>query len=136
MGVPSGAEIARAIDGAWRLACRDPDGLRAFPDTIESFWRSFFAAAIVAPFYALMLMLRDLPADPRGGVELMLLVEAIGYVANWAAFPLAMVYVTRLIGRERRYLVFVQAFNWSVRTLSPVLITLTPRFLIASRSFE
>ncbi|MGE0723756.1 MAG: hypothetical protein AB7O45_05250 [Alphaproteobacteria bacterium] len=113
MRVPSAAEIARAVDGAWRLACRDASGLRAFDPTLEAFWRSFFAAVVVAPFYVLMLALRDLPAEPRGGLAVMALVEAIGYVANWVAFPLVMAHVSRLIGRERHYLVFVQAFNWS-----------------------
>lgn len=113
MGVPNAAEIARALEGAWRLACRDPDGMRPFDPSVDTFWKSFFAAAIVAPFYVVMLILRDMPEDPRGGVELMMLVEAIGYVANWVAFPLAMVYVTRLIGRERHYLSFIAAFNWS-----------------------
>ncbi|MCC7271766.1 MAG: hypothetical protein IT561_03795, partial [Alphaproteobacteria bacterium] len=113
MTPPSATEIARALDGAWRLACRDARGIDNFAGTPESVWKSFFAAVIVAPFFVLLLALRDMPTEPRGGIGAMILIEAIAYAANWAAFPLAMLYVSRLIGRERRWLLFVEAFNWS-----------------------
>ncbi|MGE0719821.1 MAG: hypothetical protein AB7P02_30535 [Alphaproteobacteria bacterium] len=113
MAAPGTAEIAYALDGAWRLACRDPAGLGRFAGTAQSFWRSFWAAVLAAPLFVLLLALRDLPDEPRGGMGVLLAAEGIAYVANWAAFPLAMVYVARLLRRERRYFLTIEAYNWS-----------------------
>ncbi len=113
MQIPNAVEVAGALEGAWRLACRDPDGMRRFDGTLDSFWKSFFAAVVSLPFFALLVLLRDLPAEPRGGMGVVLVVEAIAYVATWAAFPLAMLYVARALQRQNRYLSFMAAFNWS-----------------------
>ena len=48
--MPDHDSVIRSIYGAWRLALLDPSGLNWFDVSIEGFWRSFFAAAIVAPF--------------------------------------------------------------------------------------
>lgn len=113
MRTPSAAEIAGWLEGAWRLACRDPDGMRRFDGSLDGFWKSFFAAVVALPFFALLVGFRDLPAEPRGGMGVVVIVEAIAYVATWAAFPLAMLYVSRAMRRENRYLAFIAAFNWS-----------------------
>ncbi|BBK33831.1 hypothetical protein EDC65_3667 [Stella humosa] len=113
MHTPSTAEIAHWLDGAWRLACRDPAGMARFDGSLDTFWKSFFAAVLALPFFALLVMLRDLPVEPRGGTGVVLVTEAISYVASWAAFPLAMVYLSAAIGRRDRYLAFIAAFNWS-----------------------
>ncbi|WP_374444828.1 hypothetical protein [Stella sp.] len=113
MPIPSRAEILLALDGAWRLACRDPAGMARFDGSLDQFWKSFFSAVLTLPFFALLIAVRDLPEPPRGGTGVLLVVEAIAYVASWTAFPLAMFHLTGAIGRRDRYLAFVTAFNWS-----------------------
>ncbi|BBK44713.1 hypothetical protein STVA_47330 [Allostella vacuolata] len=113
MRIPSTTEIVHALDGAWRLACRDPAGMARFDGSLDSFWKSFFAAVLALPFFVLLIALRDLPVEPRGGMAVVAIVEAIAYVASWAAFPLVVFHLTKLIGRRERYLAFIAAFNWS-----------------------
>ena len=113
MRIPSTAEIVHALDGAWRLACRDPSGMARFDGSLDSFWKSFFAAVLALPFFVLLIALRDLPVEPRGGMAVVAIVEAIAYVASWAAFPLVVFHLSKLIGRQERYLAFIAAFNWS-----------------------
>ena len=47
--IPSPLEIAYGIYGAWRLARLDVTGMEVFDRTVAGFWKSFFAAVLVAP---------------------------------------------------------------------------------------
>ena len=106
------AEATKALQGAYRLARFDSGGLGHFDATPRGAMRSFYAAALVAPFYAVFVASRqaegDMPAEPVR----MAVIEGLAYVFAWVAFPLAMAWLTRVIDRERRYLVFVAAYNW------------------------
>ena len=46
-----------------------------------------------------------------GGLPI-LLIETIGYVISWVAFPLIMLSVLRWIGREHRFFDFMVPYNW------------------------
>ena len=107
------AEVAHATRGALRLACYDRQGLRYFDDTLESFWRSFYAAAVVAPPFAALTWVRLAGAELASGPFRILLIELIAYVIGWVAFPLAMYYVVQRMGRMERYLRYVAAHNWA-----------------------
>jgi hypothetical protein len=106
-------EIASALYGAYRLAWFDPTGMGHFNLTFDGFWRSFFAAALVAPAYAILVGLQV--ADEPEAVDLGLLVvtESIGYVLAWAAFPLVAIVLTRLLGLDRHYVALIVALNWT-----------------------
>ena len=54
--IPSTTEIAYAFYGAWRLAHLDASGLKYFDTSLDGFWKSFFAAVLVAPAYALIVV--------------------------------------------------------------------------------
>ncbi len=117
------AEVARAIYGALRLARFDPTGLDQFDNTTEAFWRSFYAMAIVAPGHAVIVASRlDTMEGILGQASLqigmgsasILLIEAIGYVIGWFAFPFVMLYVVDRLGRRDRYLRYIAAFNWAM----------------------
>ena len=107
------AEIARAIQGCWRLARFDPSGMDFFDKTIEGFWRSFWVAAIVAPAYMLLGWFDGGGTVIETGPVRQYTVEAIAYVISWVAFPLAMFYLTRLMDREQDFVGYVVAYNWS-----------------------
>lgn len=121
----SAHEASQAIYGAWRLARLDPSGLDYFENTVEAFWRSFWAAAIALPAYALLLLIRLADAPITAGPLTVVLVEAIGYVAGWTAFPLAMFYVTRMFDRGDRYCRYVAAYNWAVVLQVTLLLVIT-----------
>jgi hypothetical protein len=104
---------AAGLAGAWRLARLDRSGMRYFEATPEAFWRSFQAAIIAAPIYVVLVLLRSddhpLSPDPVRAA----LIETIGYVIQWTAFPLAAWYLTRAFNVSGRYFGFMVAYNWA-----------------------
>ena len=106
-------ETLRALYGTWRIARGDAKGLAFFDYSIEAFWRSFFAAVIVFPAFAL-LRWHDLDTVPdEFPVGRYMLVETIAYVMKWFAFPMLMLHVAPMIGRANRYIAFITVYNWS-----------------------
>jgi len=112
--IPNTREILSAIYGAWTLLKLDPRGLEFFEDSIPAFWRSFFAAVIVAPGFALLRVIDYVEVEQSAGPLATLLVELIAYVMIWAAFPLALYYLCHAIDRQKHYVRAVVALNWSV----------------------
>ena len=112
LSVPSLREIVSSLYGAWRLARFDPQGMAFFDTTLGGFWRSFFAAVIVAPAYVVVVLSMSdggRHADPlRFG-----LAESIGYVLSWVVFPLVMEWLSRRLGCRARYLSYITAYNWA-----------------------
>ncbi|MCW8971022.1 MAG: hypothetical protein OQK23_07180, partial [Rhodospirillales bacterium] len=116
------AEIARAVYGAYRLARSDPAGMDYFDKTPDGFWRSFTAAFLLAPFYALLIAIDysdlDAAVDPwRYG-----LVQTIGYATAWVAFPFAMLALSRIIDREKQFVGYICAYNWSAIIQNTVIL--------------
>jgi hypothetical protein len=111
--IPDQAEVVRSLYGAWRLAWLDPSGMGHFNLSVEGFWRSFFAAVLVAPGYALLvaqdLAAREEAVSPIGA----LLVETLAYAAAVAAFPVAAIILTQLLGLSRNYVALIVAANWA-----------------------
>lgn len=105
-------EISRSIFGAWLLARFNPGGLNFFENTVEGFWRSFWAAAIVLPAYAILLTLRESGATIGVGAGTAFFVHGIAYVIGWVAFPLAMFYAVQMFNRGQWYCRYIAAYNW------------------------
>ena len=100
MTVPAWLEVQLAVGGALRLARGDPRGLGFFDTSIDGFWRSFRAAAICYPFFLILLAFRVSAAHwEASGVPRIVIVETIGYVISWVAFPLLMLPLSRCSGR-------------------------------------
>ncbi len=111
--MPSLSEIVASLYGAWRLARFDARGLASFTTTLAGFWRSFFAAVIVAPLYALSLMM---PLDDTAGVPRgfgFALVEIVAYVVSWVAYPVAAEWLSRRLRCRDRLIAYLTAYNWS-----------------------
>ena len=111
--MPGLREIVAALYGAWRLMRFDANGMAWFNLSIEGFWRSFFAAILAAPFFALSIIL-DLdeqaePVDGGAAAAVTVLVYAIG----WAIVPIVGIAITKLLGLTRGYIPLVVAFNWT-----------------------
>ena len=114
MAVSAWIETQLAIGGALKLARGDARGLGFFDLTLDGFWRSFRAAAICYPFFLMLLASRVSAAHwEASGTPRIVIVETIGYVISWVAFPLLMLPLSRWLGREDRFLAFMVAYNWS-----------------------
>jgi hypothetical protein len=113
MAAATWEEVRSALVGSLRLARGDRRGLAFFDRSLDGFWRSFLAAFLSYPFYLVLLTMRVSLAqwDAAGGVRI-ILIETIGYVIAWVAFPLLMLSVTRWIGREHRFFDFMVPYNW------------------------
>ena len=111
--MPSRREVIAALYGSWRLMRFDSGGMAWFDLSIAGFWRSFFAAVPVAPFYAIDVALelaeRIEPYDPVWAI----VVSIVAYAASWAAFPIVAIFITRLLGLSRRYVPLIIAYNWA-----------------------
>ncbi len=110
--IPPLTEIVASLIGASRLARFDADGLAYFNDSVTGFWRSFFAAAIIAPFFMILLILRVATDETDLSVPRYLALEAIAYVIAWVAFPLVMAYLARIMELQSRYFKYLTAYNW------------------------
>ena len=114
MTVPAWTEVQLAVGGALKLARGDASGLGFFDTSIDGFWRSFRAALICYPLFLMLLAFRVSAAHwSESGVPRIVIVETIGYVISWVAFPLLILPLTRWLGREHRFLAFMVAYNWS-----------------------
>ncbi len=111
--MPDRKEVLESLYGAWRLAFLDRSGMKHFNLSFEGFWRSFFAAVLVAPGFALLIA-QKLVARP-GPLDLgwATFVQALAYALSWAAFPLAAVVLTQLFGLSRNYVPLIVALNWA-----------------------
>ena len=109
-------DLSAGVYGAWRLAWADPRGLDYFDASERGFWQSFWAAAIAAPAYALIVGINLATPDELGGAQIdgtrLLLIELIAYVMGWTAFPLLMVTIAQKLGRDAQYARYIVASNW------------------------
>jgi hypothetical protein len=113
MPVTTWAELRWAVIGCLRLARGDRRGLACFDRSLDGFWRSFLSAFLGYPFFLVLLTMRVSLANwnAAGGFQV-ILVETIGYVISWVAFPLVMLSVLRWIGRGDRFFDFMVPYNW------------------------
>ncbi len=109
----SARETVSSLYGAYRLARGDAGGLAFFETGLKGFWNSFYAAVLIAPFYAVFMILSFQAGPVTVSPIRIAAFESIAYVITWVAFPLAMFHLCRSIGREKEYLGFITAYNWA-----------------------
>lgn len=107
-------DVSQGMYGAWRLARLDRGAMLWFDRSREGVYRSFWAAAVTYPGFLILLGLRvDPPQWAQSGALRILLVETIGYVIGWTAFPLIILPFCRWLGRAEQAFDFIIAYNWS-----------------------
>jgi hypothetical protein len=106
-------ETVYSIFGAYRLAMLDKSGLGYLDRSPEGAIRSFYAALIVLPAYAVLVVLRLWDVLPEVSLLRFITVEGLAYVISWTAFPLVMFHIAGLLDRSARYFDFLSAYNWS-----------------------
>lgn len=111
--MPSLAEIAAALYATWRLAQLDSSGFSHFDVTVAGAYKSFFAAVIVAPGYALILLMLYAGRDFEAGGLSLLIMATLGYVLVWTIFPLVAHALLRGLAMEARFIPLLVGYNWA-----------------------
>jgi len=113
-------EMRNALTGSFLLARRDTGGLRFFDVSIDGFWRSFLVVVPIAPFYvwyAIQEIEIAREINPEGTYLVMnagfMATRIILLVLDWLIFPVAMIFITRLVGLWPKYVAFIAIYNWS-----------------------
>ena len=109
--MPTWPEITQSVYGAWRLARFDSGGMNYFDLSVRGFWRSFGAAIVVLPIFIYFVAIGFEGTD--AGAVRFVIVKAVGYAAAWAAFPIAMVFLARILNLSANYAQFIIAANWA-----------------------
>ena len=115
-------EATTALYGAYRLARFDARGMDFFNTTVAGFWRSFYGAAFVAPFFLLWIAIRFQSGAWDAPAVRVVAIESLSYVIGWVAFPLVMVWVARQLERESAYIRYIVAYNWALVLQNAVVI--------------
>jgi len=114
--VISARDVVMGLYASWRLFLFDRTAIQYIDSTIDGFWKSFYAAVIALPgaFILRILFVQNNP-ELLGdtGMDRVTMVFALDYVYQWLAFPLIMVYLAEAMGRDRQYVSFIVARNWS-----------------------
>lgn len=114
------AEIAAGVTGAFRLARRDPRGMDCFDASPHGFWRSFWAAALVAPAFIIIDLLAGTLNTDTGLRSVA--IKLIGYVVDWTLFPVVMITIVDTLGKWPLYMRYIVAYNWSAVVQMSVLL--------------
>ncbi|MGF1560729.1 MAG: hypothetical protein ACFB3T_00960 [Geminicoccaceae bacterium] len=124
-------ELALGLRGAWRLARFDTGGMDDFTLTLAGFWRSFIAALLVLPGYAILVGEEMVAREADIGFWRIIMVEGGVYVLGWVLFPLVAMLLTRLLDLSHRFVPLIVASNYAAvwQTLAFVVVAAFARFV-------
>ena len=105
--------MTNAIYGAYRLARADANGMSYFDKSVGGFWRSFFAAVLVAPLFLLLLIIRFAVDEIDVGAFRFYTIEGVAYVIGWTLFPLVIYYLIQSLEKGSEFIGFIVAYNWA-----------------------
>ena len=104
-------EIINSLVGALYLARQDDRGLARFNLTSDGFWFSFAAILLLLPFYLLAGEIDKQTIDQPGTPDSILL--AFTLAAQWIAWPIAMIFVARILNLSGYYGRYITVYNWA-----------------------
>ena len=105
-------EATRSVYGAYRLARFDPNGMAFLDDSPSGAARSFYAPALLFPFFLLLRATDQWEHAASGLLVPWLITQIVAYVVRCTAFPAAMINIAHVIDRWPRYYAFLAAYNW------------------------
>jgi len=121
-------EIAKTLHGLFLIIKFDNNFVNLFDNSEKYFWKSFYAAIIVAPFQFIYEWGLYINLDEKPPLIRIIPIEILEYIILWLLFPLVMNYIVKVINREDKYFNYIIAYNWFQMGIS---ITIMP-FVILS----
>jgi len=110
--VLNAGEIARGMQGAVAFLQRDPAAPSYFDNTAESCLRSFQVMILVAPLYAVVMMILYSNVTTTAEGWEVVAVEALRYTVDWLLFPVIFYEVARRQNWVGLYPRYISALNW------------------------
>lgn len=107
-------ELSVALYGVWRFATLDRTAVQFFDNTPDAFWKSFNAAWLALPAYALLVLISFTQHPVEAGPIRILSIEVISYVIGWVLFPLVIIAFTDITRSTQKYFRFIAAWNWAI----------------------
>jgi hypothetical protein len=104
-------EFASALTGVRAILSFKADAFRHFDASASGFWKSYWAAFLTLPIWALLESQQITTAAPASPTRYYAL-QGIAYVISWLAYPLLMVRVSTFLDRWPRYFTYMVAYNW------------------------
>lgn len=105
-------ESAGVLYGLWRIACWDEKAFEFFNATEQGFWRSYIAAALVAPLQAIYQIGVYLTAEQPPPAVRMFFIESLEYITLWLLYPVVMLSVVKILDRDAQFFRYLVAYNW------------------------
>ncbi|NWH08149.1 MAG: hypothetical protein HXY22_05815 [Alphaproteobacteria bacterium] len=139
----NGAYFVRHISAPLHLLQGERAAMADFDLSFAGFFRSFLSVLLVAPLYLYARLaelgtyarvqaespLADLPPPPELTAAFFI-VEVLRYLVLVTAFPVAMVFLARVLGQQQRYVAFIVAYNWA--KVPQMFVQVVPWFLLDS----
>ncbi len=113
MAIPTRQEIANNLNGAWLLVKHDRGGVNWLDGSVDGFWKSFYAAVLLAPFYMLMLWLARYSMATEADLTAVFLIEAVAYVGAWMFWPMVASEICRFLDPTMDARTYIVGCNWS-----------------------
>lgn len=95
------------------LAKQDEGALHRLDGSVDGFWKSFYAAVLLAPAYALMLWMGRYGQMEGIDVGAVFFVEATAYIGAWLFWPVLASEVCRVLDPKLDARTYIVACNWS-----------------------
>jgi len=108
----SSAEIARGSRGAVKFLSRDVSAPLHFDNTPEACLRSFQVMVLVAPVYAVYLVVHYMQVNTTADEGQIALAEGLRYVVDWLLYPVIFYEIARRRGWLERYPRYIASLNW------------------------
>lgn len=122
--IPRPAEISSSLYGAWRLICLDEDAAKYFNLTIEGFWRSFFAAVVSLPYFAVAILWLPQEAIDAGLEVPDPVLASLAYALSWVVYPAVAIVLVRIFELSQGYVSYIIAYNWAGALIAQPLLVL------------
>jgi hypothetical protein len=106
------AYVRDNLIGAWHLMFGRPEGLNRLDITLEGFWRSFGAFALILPLFLLANIGFGAMLPEEVGNDWLDWVGVLIQGVDWVAFPIVFALIAPRIGLASRYVPFITARNW------------------------
>lgn len=112
-------EIIRSVYGSWEVFLDRPGATRHFDTDYAGFWRSFQAIVLVAPFYAVSVMVaywtlvERVPEAAFIDAGAYAWARAVTLVLDWVALPIVLALAAGALDIKRTYASYIVVRNWS-----------------------